>query len=640
MIRWGRGVLLCLATVIAGAAWTGVAVAAKDDVVFVSRASGVNGAAGDRQSEGGSVTADGRFVVFSSESATLTDDDLDGREPPDRGDVFLRDTALNLTHLISRANGPGGESANSTSTDPVISADGRVVVFASLASNIGDANGPEEDVFARDLATHTVTLVSRATGAQGAASDGLSRDAAVSADGRYVAFTSRARNISAGADNGDAHVYVRDLVANTTTLVSRAPGAFGAPGDSPSGDAAISPDGRFVAFASDANNFGGDSNPGVTNVFVRDLDNATTTLVSRATGAAGTPGNLNSSEPSISAGGRQVAFTSLTTVFATDRTGPDVFVRDLVASTTTLVSRRTGADTDGVANSGAPSISADGRYVAFDSRAGDISDEDYELITPFQLAQFNDVLIRDAATNTTLLISRSSGPQGGGGEGDSYMPFVSLTGRFVGFTSAAINLSAEDIDPQHADVFVRDVLGETPAAPGPPGDGEAPVIGSLSMSSRAFAVAPAPTAVAAQRRRTPPRGTRFRYTLSEPANVSILIERRRPGVRMRLRRAGRLACRVATRRNRAGAWSQLRRTGLSGRRLRRALARRACVIHARSGQLSRAGRGPGAVSTPFTGRIGRRALRLGRYRATVTATDAAGNRSRPRRVTFRIVARR
>ena len=197
-------------------------------------------------------------------------------------------------------------------------------------------------------------LVSRATGAAGAKGNDYSSSMAISADGRLVAFSSEASNLhpddtDGGLDGRD--VLVRDLGANTTTLVSRASdaaGVAGAKGNGESGSAAISADGRFVAFASGASNLHPDDTDTTWDIFVRDLETNTTTLVSRATGAAGVAGakgNGGTYNPAISADGRFVTFSSYASNLHPDDgdTTQDVFVRDLEANTTTLVSRADGA---------------------------------------------------------------------------------------------------------------------------------------------------------------------------------------------------------------------------------------------------------------------------------------------------------
>lgn len=176
-----------------------------------------------------------------------------------------------------------------------------------------------------------------------------------------------------------------------------------------------------------------------------------------------------------------------------------------------------------------------------------------------------------------------------------------------------------------------------PPPPGPSPDVERPLISGLSMTNRTFAVGRRATRVRdSQRRRRVRTGTTFRWRLSEPARTTIAIERRVAGLRLGRR------CRVATRSVKRRVARQLarkvrRRKGRArARRLRALKKRRTCAAYKRRGTLTRNGKA-GRNSLAFSGRIGRRALKPGRYRATFRATDAAGNRSAARRITFRVV---
>ena len=454
--RWACGA--GLAALLAGALAL-PAVAAKDDLDFVSRATGGAGAPADAGNFEPAISADGRLVAFESLAGNLSGEDGDGFN-----DVFVRDTATQTLILASRANGPGGAGGDDGSGGVAISADGRFVAFNSGADNLsGEDVEAVTDVFVRDLQAATTTLVSREGGPGGAGGDDTSFDAAISADGRIVAFTSSADNLS-DADALGPDVFVRDLQAGVTALVSRESGPGGAGGDSASGGPAISADGRFVAFDSTAQNLS-DEDEDVgdrADVFVRDLQANTTTLVSRASGPVGAAGDGISFEASISADGRLVAFESSADNLSggDDDAVNDIFVRDLRAGTTTLASRAAGpAGAGGDGFSGSPALSADGRHVAFASAAGNLSAEDADGVL--------DVFVRDLQADTTTLASRATGPVGAGGDANSQTPGISSDGRFVAFESGADNLSAED-DDTVVNVFRRDVLGPPPAPPPPP----------------------------------------------------------------------------------------------------------------------------------------------------------------------------
>jgi Tol biopolymer transport system component len=454
--RRGGLALLCLGLALAAPA--GPAWAAKDDLDLVSRATGATGAKGSSGSGDAAVSADGRFVAFASDAANLHPDDTGGGFSVD--DVFVRDMQTNTTTLVSRATGAAGDKGNDHSFEPAVSADGRFVAFQSDASNLHpDDDDSIRDVFVRDLEANTTTLVSRAAGADGDKADSFSFEPAVSADGRFVAFESQASNLHPDDDDGTPDVFVRDLQLNTTTLVSRATGADGDKGNSGSGGAAVSADGRFVAFHSGASNLHPDDDDGTPDVFVRDLQANTTTLVSRAAGPAGDKGNGSSGAPAVSADGRLVAFHSVASNLHPDDDGTtDVFVRDLQANTTTLASRAAGpTGAKGNSDSFVHAVSADGHFVAFSSFASNLHPDDTDLTV--------DVFVRDLHADTTTLVSRAAGPTGTKGNRDSFEAAVSADGRFVAFSSRATNLHPDDTADFVSDVFRRDVLGPPPAAP-------------------------------------------------------------------------------------------------------------------------------------------------------------------------------
>ena len=216
-------------------------------------------------------------------------------------------TALaQTTERVSVAS--NGGQADSSSVNPAVSADGRFVAFESDASNLvgGDTNGLN-DIFVHDRQTGTTERVSVATG--GTEANGVSYTPAISADGRFVAFYSNATNLVGGDTNGTSDVFVHDRQTGTTERVSVATG--GAEANGGSSTAAISADGRFVAFHSDATNLvSGDTN-GARDIFVHDRQTGTTERVSVATGGA--QANSGSANPAISADGRFVAFYSVAT---------------------------------------------------------------------------------------------------------------------------------------------------------------------------------------------------------------------------------------------------------------------------------------------------------------------------------------
>jgi len=328
-----------------------------------------SGAQGKDDSTQAAVSADGRYLVFASEASNLVSGDSNGV-----ADVFLRDRVSKQTKRVSL--GPGSVQANGPAYNPAISADGRFVAFASDANNLvsGDSNG-STDVFVRDLAAGVTTRVSiNSSAVQG---NGDSYEPALNADGSKVAFTSLASNLAASDSNGVADVFVRDRTANTTSRVSIATGAGGAQGNGESGQAYLSASGQFVAFISYASNLvAGDSN-GAFDVFVRDRTGNTTSRVSIATGAGGAQANADAWQPALSGDGRYVVFASDASnlVPADNNATADVFLRDRTSNTTSRVSVNVGGgQSDGPSYN--PVISNDGRYVAFDS-LGTLDAADY-----------------------------------------------------------------------------------------------------------------------------------------------------------------------------------------------------------------------------------------------------------------------
>ncbi|WP_196279142.1 CBM96 family carbohydrate-binding protein [Catellatospora vulcania] len=402
----------------------GPAHAAAYDTILASRANGTAGAAGNGHSTMASISANGRFVAFVSDADNLSDQDDNGQP-----NVFVRDLQTGETSYVSRADGAAGAAADGPSADPSISADGRHVAFRSTAANLStqdndictgvwfDGEGPCSNIFVRDLVSGTTTFVGRADGAQGAAADGGSFTPSISADGTRVAFTSLAANLS-------------DLDVN------------------------------------ECSTFGGDPHP-CTNFFVRDLSAGATVYIGNGT----PPIDRNVPCPAVISGnGRFVAYETEELRSPQDNNGyHDVVVLDLQSGTVSYASRADGAG-GAIAFGGpslCPSISADGRHVAFSSDAYNLSADDVDTFdTP-------SVYVRDLQDGRTTLASRADGAAGAVAALASTEPSISGDGRYVAFTSRALNLSGSDLDNCHdpaqgvdrpcPDVFVRDLQAQTTA---------------------------------------------------------------------------------------------------------------------------------------------------------------------------------
>ncbi|MFN0006724.1 MAG: TolB family protein [Planctomycetota bacterium] len=384
-----------------------------------------------------SISADGRFVAFESTASDLVANDLNNFR-----DIFVYDRRTGLTTLASRSS--SGVQANERSSAPSISADGRFVAFESLADNLVpvDSNALS-DVFVHDRLTGATVLASRSSaGVQG---NNWSNAPSISGNGRWVAFASAASSFVPNDPSGIPDVYLHDLQTSTTEFVSMS--STGVHGDFGGHSPSLSFDGRFVAFTSWSTNLvGGDGN-GELDVFVRDRLNGTTELVSRS--SLGVQGNDDSIDPSISADGRFVAFSSISVnLIQSDANGAltDVFLRDRQLGTTRLVS----TDSNGVQgniHALRPSISADGGSIAFDSNSTNLIPND---------ANGNDfdVYVHHWQSGTTELVSQSS--DGVQGDSDSSTPSISGDGRFVAFHGDASNLVPGDGVILEFDIFLRD----------------------------------------------------------------------------------------------------------------------------------------------------------------------------------------
>ena len=405
-------------------------------------------ASGNGVSKFPSLSNDGRYVAFVSNAGDLVFNDHNNVD-----DVFVRDMQTGTTTLAS-VSALHGASGSNDSPSGTISANGRFVVFGSNAIDIApnDTNG-WRDVFVRDMQAGVTSLVS--VNSAGTATGNNSSDlAGISADGRFVLFTSAANNLVSNDTNTVYDIYLRDMQTGTTRLVS-INSAGTASGNSGSfGPAALTPDGRYVLFVSLASNLAPNDGNSQQDTFVRDMQTGTTLLVSlnqtgTAAGNAGTGGGI------ITADGRYVAFTSLASDLAPNDTNTynDLFLRDIQTGTTRLVSLNSAGTESGNSHSTTPAVntvSADGRYVAFISRASNLAPNDTNNINNY------DVFVRDMQTQMTTLVSRNIAGTASG-NGNSVSPLLSADGRFLAFTSNANDLIANDNNGFMNDVFLFDV---------------------------------------------------------------------------------------------------------------------------------------------------------------------------------------
>ncbi len=357
----------------------------------------------------------------------------------DAGDLVIESASVE-PRLVS--TGSAGRGLTGTSDAASISADGRFVVFASEAGSVVDgAAASAPSVYLKNLVTGAVQPVASSTG--GTVADAPAYSGALSADGRWVAFDSEADNLVAGDTNGAFDVFVKDL--QTGAIVRASLGTAGAQADNNSFSAALSGDGRTVVFNSTASNLGAsDARP---QLFARDLDTGLLTKVSATAG--GSFGNGVSEGASIDADGSRVAFVStaanLLTGAGAATSGRQAFVKDLDNGAVTLLSA-SAAGVPGNAASHAVSISADGRWVAFSSDASNLVAGDGN--------GARDIYLKDLDTGALQRVSTSAAnAQANGASAD---PFVSGDGRYVVFSSSAANLVAGDTNGV-ADVFVKNL---------------------------------------------------------------------------------------------------------------------------------------------------------------------------------------
>ena len=378
-----------------------------------------------------STNADGRFVAFSSHATNLVANDTNAEF-----DVFVHDRQTGMTKRISVDS--SGVQANDYSAYPSISSDGRYIAFDSIATNLvtGDTNFVN-DVFVHDSQTGMTTRVSvDSNGVQG---NDYSGGSSISSDGRFVLFESRASNLVTGDTNSARDVFIHDRKTGQTSRVSV--DSNGVQGNGNSGGASISSNGQFVSFSSSATNLVvGDTN-GQQDVFVQDLQTGNNTLVS--VDSVGVQGNGHSNNSSISSDGRYIAFTSYASNLAPGdiTVERDVYIHDMQTGQTSLVAvDSSGNQADYISEN--PSISDDGRYIAFDSSSS---------LTVDDTNTFRDVYVHDRQTGQTTRVSVDS--SGIEANLQSTNPSMSSDGLYVAFKSDATNLVSGDTN-NRTDVFV------------------------------------------------------------------------------------------------------------------------------------------------------------------------------------------
>ncbi len=412
----------------------------------------------DGASRGSVMSADGRYVVFHSEATTL-----DARDPDVTADVYVRDRLTGTTILLSINN--DGDKGNFDSFWPAISGNGRFVVFSSFASNLvpGDTNNTS-DVFLvdRDADSNGVfdeaggVLLQRVSRAgDGSQANAFSAEATISADGRYVAFASDADNLAPDDTNLVSDIFLYEVA---TGAVERASvGGNGAQANDMSYEPFLSSDGRYATFLSSADNIASGDNNGVywrgADIFVRDRIARSTVLISISTSGAG--GNGRSEQAAMSSDGRYVVFVSGSdNLVPNDINGAaDIFLHDRDIDGNGVFDEAGRSSTErisiGLDDSEWPSISDDGRYVAFQSRATASRDS----------SPVWNVFVRDRSARLTTPV-RVVGDASTDME-DSIWPSINGNGRYVAFSADTAKSSGGEADDMIG-IFIYDLAGGDP----------------------------------------------------------------------------------------------------------------------------------------------------------------------------------
>jgi Ca2+-binding RTX toxin-like protein len=405
------------------------------DVLATTRVSlSSAGIQGNGSSKSPSISGNGRYVSFYGSNVN----NLVAGDTNNYPDIFVRDIQTGQTTRVSVAS--DGTQANLPSESPIISDNGRYVIFQSDANNLvaNDINN-RSDIFVRDTQTNKTTLVSVSSG--GTQGNGDSSAIGISADGRYIVFNSKASNLVNNDFNSIlSDVFVRDTQTNQTTLVSI--GSGGTQSNKDAYASGISSDGRYIVFNSIASNLVANDFNNQSDVFVRDTQTNQTTLISVS--YDGNPVFGGSGDAKISGNGRYVAFSSAgNNLVAGDTNNKiDVFVRDTQTNQTKLVS----VDLNGIsanADSYINDISDDGRYIVFRSKANNL--------VVGGANGLDNIFVRDTQTNQTTCVSVNSN----GFQGNSFSTEASISGdgRYIVFDSVSSNLVIGDTN-NSSDIFV------------------------------------------------------------------------------------------------------------------------------------------------------------------------------------------
>ncbi len=428
-----------------------------------------NGDNGNGTSQKVSVSGDGRFVVFESVATNLVSGVTDTNAAQD---IFLRDTQTGTLRCISLATPT--TTGNSFSVNPIISANGRYVVFASRATNLVSVtdNNNDVDVFRFDIFTNQIQLVSINVFGTFAGNSFSGNTMGgwhaydMSDDGRYVAFMSNASDIIGVTDtNGKSDIFIRDMQTGFTRLASINSSGTNS-GNNDSVDPSITADGQMVAFTSLANNLITLDDNQQYDIYVYNYQTQITKCASIAASGTST-GTFSSFSAVISKNGARVAYSTaahdLTNIpIPFNNPFVNVVVHDLGLGLNSLVSVNTAGTASGNGETGQGSfqvrnvsISANGRYVSFESRSNNL--------VSLPVGPISNVYRRDLAEGKTEIVSiNAAGTQGGSGNSltGSRGNQMSRDGRFVTFVSNASNLVSDFPISGSFQIYVRDMVNK------------------------------------------------------------------------------------------------------------------------------------------------------------------------------------
>lgn len=411
---------------------------------LVSHASGSALTGGDLDSIEPAISADGKVIAYYSCASNLIPGFVNNG-PESRGDcynIYHYDIAGDLTRLVSHVNGSSATGAGYSAAYPTISANGRFVAYGSCASDLipGFVQTGQCDVYRFDVTTQQNRLVSHASdSATTGGNGGLTDYPVISANGRFVAYGSCAKNLVAGYAGDTCDIYHYDADNDLTRLVSHAIGPatnVGQGGFYP----AMSANGAFVTYHSQGQSLVAGYSGEFTDVFHYDVANDVTRLVSRAKNSTASGANHQSILPVINADGQFVAFNSCATNLVEEQSigsnclRSNVYHYSVSSDTVRLVSHASGsALIPGNGSSRAAVISADGQLIAFRSCADNL--------LPGYSGESCDIYRHDLSSDLTQLASHGSNADTVGGNDDSDIPGISADGKVITFNSAATNLS-------------------------------------------------------------------------------------------------------------------------------------------------------------------------------------------------------